>query len=85
MHVAFLRVSVGEMGYFRILMGHNALGIESEVSWATPATFTIDSNFPCNEDGSNCNGGMRSHHYVDPSNDPEALQKLRRRQLRQRS
>jgi len=73
------------MGYFRILTGHNALGIESLVSWATPATFTIDNNFPCNEDGSNCNGGMRWHQYVDPSNDPAALQKLRRRQLRARS
>ncbi|GKY99727.1 hypothetical protein MPSEU_000926700 [Mayamaea pseudoterrestris] len=26
----------GEMGYFRIVMGKNALGIESEIAWATP-------------------------------------------------
>ena len=70
----------GEMGFFRIVMGPNSLGIESEVSWATPSYFTID-NFPCNEDGSNC-GGMRALHYVDPSNNPVALQKLRHRWLR---
>ena len=77
--------SAGDMGYFRIVTGHNALGIESEVSWATPATFTIDHNFPCHEDGSNCNGAMRWHQYVDPSHDPAALRLLRRRQLRLRS
>jgi cathepsin X len=43
----------GEMSYFRIVMGHNALGIESEIAWATPATFTT-VNVPCNEDGTNC-------------------------------
>ena len=36
----------GEMSYFRIVMGHNSLGIESEIAWATPATFTIE-NVPC--------------------------------------
>lgn len=36
----------GEMSYFRIVMGHNALGIESEIAWATPGTFTVD-NVPC--------------------------------------
>jgi cathepsin X len=36
----------GELSYFRIVMGHNALGIESEIAWATPATFTIH-NVPC--------------------------------------
>ena len=66
------------MGYFRILTGHNALGIESEVSWATPATFTIDNNVPCDSDGSHCHGDMRWHQYVDPSNDPAAL-RLRQR------
>lgn len=62
----------GEMGYFRIVMGKNALGIESEVAWATPGPFTIQ-NFPCYEDGSNCNdeansasNNMKSHQYIDP-------------------
>lgn len=60
------------MGYFRIAMGGNLLGIESEVAWATPGAFTI-SNFPCSEDGKNCNGGVQ--YYVDPSEDVEAVQR----------
>ncbi|KAL7568677.1 hypothetical protein ACA910_021675 [Epithemia clementina (nom. ined.)] len=65
----------GEMGYFRIVMGHNALGIESEVAWATLNSFTVQ-NFPCNEDGSNCHldgSGMKALHYKDPSLDPKGL------------
>eukprot|EP00586_Coscinodiscus_wailesii_P005994 CAMPEP_0172489692 /NCGR_PEP_ID=MMETSP1066-20121228/19877_1 /TAXON_ID=671091 /ORGANISM="Coscinodiscus wailesii, Strain CCMP2513" /LENGTH=345 /DNA_ID=CAMNT_0013257751 /DNA_START=62 /DNA_END=1099 /DNA_ORIENTATION=+ len=54
----------GEMGFFRIEMGNNELGIESKISWATLDTFTVN-NFPCNEDGANC--GQDSFHYVDPS------------------
>ena len=55
-------------------MGKNALGIESTIAWATPGAFTV-ANFPCNEDGSNCNGGesVRTQHYVDPSKTREAL------------
>eukprot|EP00934_Nitzschia_sp_Nitz4_P006481 Nitzschia sp. Nitz4//scaffold9_size221794//21178//25290//NITZ4_001318-RA/size221794-processed-gene-0.41-mRNA-1//-1//CDS//3329560917//6471//frame0 len=30
----------GEMGFFRILMGKNVLGIESKVAWATPGSYT---------------------------------------------
>lgn len=79
----------GSLGYFRIIMGHNALGIESEIAWATPGSFTIE-NYPCDEDGDNCDGSeggvvmmkMKAHHYVDPSSNPVALQQLRRRQLR---
>ncbi|KAL7558261.1 hypothetical protein ACA910_009931 [Epithemia clementina (nom. ined.)] len=44
----------GEMGFFRIgPTGHNILGIEQNVAWATPAQFTI-WNFPCAADGRNC-------------------------------
>jgi cathepsin X len=79
----------GEMSYFRIIMGHNALGIESEIAWATPATFTV-ANVPCDpEDAANCRAqsrdgtvslsGMRSHWYVDPSRNPTALLESRRR------
>jgi cathepsin X len=53
----------GEMGYFRVLRGVDMLGIEDMCSWATPATWT-ESNFPCNEDGSNC---QKTARYVDPS------------------
>ena len=67
----------GELGYFRIIMGHNALGIESEVAWATPQTFTVE-NFPCNSDGSNCQLS-RAHTYVDPSADTATFRRLRAR------
>lgn len=54
-------------------MGKNLLGIESEIAWATPGEFTTD-NYPCDEDGKNCNGGG-SQTYVDPSSDVEAMQR----------
>jgi cathepsin X len=65
----------GELGYFRIAMGKNLLGIEGEVAWAVPGSFTV-INFPCSEDGKNCNGGgvVATQNYVDPSQDVEALQ-----------
>ena len=56
----------------RVIMGHNALGIESEVSWATPGTFTV-TNFPCNEDGSNCRMEKGHMKYVDPSKNVQSL------------
>jgi len=67
-----------EMGYFRIVMGKNALGIETQVAWATPGYFSVH-NFACNEDASNCggneagSGGMSAHLYVDPSVNSELL------------
>ena len=54
----------GEMGFFRIAMGQNILGIEEKVVWATPSTFTT-INFPCNEDGKNC--GPSTQKFIDPS------------------
>ena len=53
----------GEMGFFRIAMGKNLLGIESGISWATPGNFTV-TNFPCFENGKNC--GPATQRYVDP-------------------
>ena len=47
-------------------MGHNALGIESEVSWATPDIFTV-TNYPCSEDGNNCRMEHGHLQYADPS------------------
>ena len=59
-------------------MGHNSLGIEFMVAFATPGSFTID-NFPCDEDGSNCNGdGWKTQTYVDPSVNPDLLKASRR-------
>lgn len=70
----------GEMGYFRVEMGSNLLGLEGEVAWATPGSWT-EVNFPCSEDGENCsnsnghtfeNGAVL---YNDPSNNVEAVQR----------
>mmetsp|Transcript_15192 Transcript_15192/g.24672 ORF Transcript_15192/g.24672 Transcript_15192/m.24672 type:complete len:340 (-) Transcript_15192:55-1074(-) len=52
----------GELGYFRIKMGHNQLGIENSCAWATPGTFT-ELNYPCDEDGGNC---VKEVTYQDP-------------------
>lgn len=64
----------GELGYFRLEAGKNCLGIESEVVWATPKSFTVN-NFPCNENGDNCQSGVATQHYVDPSQNVEAFQR----------
>jgi cathepsin X len=67
----------GEMGYFRILMGQNVLGIESHITWATPGSFTT-VNYPCGEDGSNC--GPKNQEYTDPSTNLAAIQRRLRQQ-----
>jgi len=56
----------GEMGFCRILMGSDVLGIEKRIVWATPGTFT-ETNFPCYSNGKNCQeiGGVQKE-YVDP-------------------
>jgi cathepsin X len=43
----------GEMGYVRVVLGDNQLGLESDCAWATPGSWT-ELNVPCNEDGENC-------------------------------
>jgi len=68
----------GEMGFVKVEMGKNVLGIESEVSWATPGTFTIH-NKACAEDGQNC-GAQGTHFYEDPSKNPSL--KFERRVLK---
>lgn len=67
------------MGYFRVEMGSNLLGIESAVAWATPQAFT-EKNFPCSENGKNCDAGentveLSSTFYKDPSLDIQAVQR----------
>lgn len=77
----------GLLGYFHIIMGHNALGIESDIAWATPGTFTIE-NYPCDESGDNCGGDgdgmipMNAFVFTDPSQNPAELLQRRQRQLR---
>lgn len=47
--------SWGEMGFFRVQVGINALQIESGCSWAVPKGFTtVDTLSHCMEDGSAC-------------------------------
>lgn len=43
----------GEMGFMRLVLGDNQLGIEKTCAYATPGTWT-EHNVPCYEDGSNC-------------------------------
>ena len=69
----------GEMSTFRVEMGRNLLGIESNVAWATPGRFSVHS-YPCGVDngdnsGLNCSDkyGRRDVWYVDPSKNVEAI------------
>ncbi len=43
----------GEMGFIRLVLGENQLGIEKTCAFAIPETWTTQ-NVPCYEDGSNC-------------------------------
>jgi len=43
----------GEMGYIRVVMGDNQLGLESDCAWAQPGNWT-EINVACDEDGGNC-------------------------------
>jgi len=62
----------GENGYFRIELGKDTLGIESEIAWATPDTWT-EHNFACDEDGKNCETGSQS--FTDPSEDLSVIER----------
>jgi len=59
------------MGYMRLEMGKNLLGIEGEIAFAVPGEFTT-TNYACYEDGSNC---VHTESYVDPSTDLTAMKK----------
>jgi cathepsin X len=61
----------GEMGYMRLEMGKNLLGIEGEIAWATPGSYTV-MNFPCYENGENC---VKQQEYLDPSVDMVAMKR----------
>lgn len=51
-------------------MGHNSLGIEMEIAWASPGRFTVQ-NYPCYENGENC---VVDATYTDPSKDIQSIQ-----------
>ena len=65
------------MGFAKVAAGKNMLGMEANVAWVTPGTFTVE-NVPCSEDGQICGGQAQTHGektvrtfhgqtYVDPS------------------
>lgn len=62
------------MGFFRIKAGENILGIEEEIVWATPGQFTV-TNYPRNEDGSDCGRTSMTQHYIDPASNLELIQR----------
>jgi len=67
----------GEMGFFRVDMGRNLLGIENNLAWATPGRYSV-TNVPCSEDGTECGGDGEigeSALYVDPSHDIKAVKR----------
>ncbi|GFH57436.1 cysteine proteinase [Chaetoceros tenuissimus] len=71
----------GELGFLRVEMGKNLLGIEGEVAWATPGSWT-EVNYPCAENGENCHSDDVGYgktdgamFYVDPSKDVQAVQR----------
>jgi len=43
----------GELGFLRLVLGENQLGIEKSCAFAIPGNWTMQ-NVPCFEDGSNC-------------------------------
>jgi len=43
----------GELGFMRLVLGENQLGIEKTCAFAIPGNWTIH-NVPCSEDGHNC-------------------------------
>ena len=43
----------GEMGFLRLVLGENQLGIEQQCAWTIPGTWT-EENVACDENGLNC-------------------------------
>ena len=65
------------MGFAKVAVGKNMLGMEANVAWATPGTYTVE-NIPCSKDGTVCGGEAQTHsrktvrtfvgeEYIDPS------------------
>lgn len=48
----------GELGFMRLVLGENQLGIEKTCAFAIPGGWTMQ-NKPCFEDGSNCGDGVQ--------------------------
>ena len=69
----------GEMGYIRVEMGKNVLGLESDISWATLGSWTEDTyKYDTNrENFNNVRGGIS----VNPSEDVEAVKRRLREEM----
>ena len=65
----------------RLEMGKNLLGIEGEIAWVTPDTYTVN-NFPCYENGANC---VTHETYMDPSKTMVEIQRRLAKDKRRRS
>jgi len=50
----------GELGFMRLVLGENQLGIEKTCAYAIPGNWTVH-NVPCYEDGSNCNANTSNY------------------------
>jgi len=79
----------GEFGFFRIEMGENQLGIESQVSFAVPGEYSVATPVACDEDGSDCDNsaahGFIGRTYIDPSVDvARVLQRAKRDRIQNR-
>lgn len=61
----------GEMGFFRIQLGLNLLGIEKKISWATPGSYT-ETEFSLDEANT---GYLSTKTYVDPSLNVELVRR----------
>ena len=48
----------GQLGFMRLVLGENQLGIEKTCAFAIPGDWTMQ-NKPCFEDGSNCGDGVQ--------------------------
>lgn len=53
----------GELGFYRIKLGDNQLGMDRNCVWATPGQFS-ETNYACYEDGANCKSTFTK--YEDP-------------------
>ncbi|GBG29990.1 Cathepsin Z [Hondaea fermentalgiana] len=52
----------GMSGFYKIYLGDNQLGMDTNCAWATPGHFTEENEVKCFEDGTNC---VKRTRYVD--------------------
>ena len=64
----------GEMGFFRVRLGQNQLGMDNSCAWVTPGAFTV-RNYPCAEDGHNCKSDSNTTSTSEIYRDPHDLGK----------